>query len=89
MEINSHFSETIRFTVEGTRNFLNPKNICNKSSSQIEDYIKLLKKFSKLDNMKTLGISEHKLAILNNVNGSIMHALKKVILDLEFWGNIL
>ena len=27
--------------------------------------------------MKTLGISEHKLAILNNVNGSVMHALKK------------
>tara|TARA_B100001989_G_C24488473_1_gene438225 strand:+ start:111 stop:527 length:417 start_codon:yes stop_codon:yes gene_type:complete len=27
--------------------------------------------------MKTLGISQHKLAILNNVSGSVMHALKK------------
>ena len=41
------FSETIRFTVEWYKEFFESnENICNKSSSQIEDYINLAKKVS-------------------------------------------
>lgn len=38
--------------------------------------------------MKTIGISEHNLSILNNVNGSVMHALKKSDFGFSDFGEI-
>ena len=72
------FRETIRFTVEWYKEFFESnKNILNKSSGQIDEYIFYShKKFSRLDKMNNLDL-KHKLQIIENVNGSIMHALKK------------
>ena len=44
--------------------------------------------FSRLDKMKSLGVYKHKLKVIDNTNGKIMHAMKKSDFGYQDFGEV-
>ena len=85
------FKDTIRLTADWYKEFFESnENIVNKSSSQIDEYILFAKKnLPRLDKMNNLKILKHQLQIIDNANGTVMHALKEKRFRIpRFWRNL-